>query len=63
MTQYELSQKIVKDANVNIVTCGMCGDVFLHKMEEEELQCPHCDFTSDPADFPDLYHEEYNRTK
>jgi hypothetical protein len=46
--------KIVIDSGVNIVTCGQCGDVLLHRLSDEEVTCPLCDFTSDPCDFPDL---------
>ena len=57
-TQYQLQQEIVDRARINVVTCGQCGDVFYHRLEEEELECPQCKFTSEPADFPDLYYQE-----
>jgi hypothetical protein len=46
--------KIVIDSGVNIVTCGDCGDVLLHKVSDIEITCPYCYFKSDPCDFPDL---------
>jgi uncharacterized Zn finger protein (UPF0148 family) len=46
--------KLVLDSGVNIVNCGVCGDVLLHKLKQEEITCPHCSFTSEPCDFPDF---------
>ena len=51
--QYDLQQEVVSKANINIVTCGNCGTVLLHRLELEEVECDICDFVSDPADFPD----------
>jgi hypothetical protein len=56
-TQFELMTDVLELANVNIVTCGTCGDVLLHKRNAEEITCPHCDFTSEPCDFPDFIYE------
>ena len=59
--QIKLQEKCVKDAYVNIVTCGECGFVFLHEtmpIEEQEntmLECPHCDTPQDFCDAPDLF--------
>lgn len=41
---------------LNVVTCGMCGEVFAHKLNVEELTCPYCKVTDDICSFPDLYH-------
>ncbi len=51
--QLEL-MKLVIDSGVNIVNCGVCGDVLLHKLNDEEITCPYCSFTSEPCDFPDF---------
>ncbi len=45
---------LVLDSGVNIVNCGVCGDVLLHKLKQEEITCPHCSFTSEPCNFPDF---------
>lgn len=50
--QFKIQQK-----GFNIVTCGRCGDVLLHEVNDEDIECPHCDFVSDPCDFPDLFYE------
>ena len=55
-TQYQLRQE-VNVAQINIVTCGMCGDVLLHRMEDEDIKCPFCEFEGEPCDFPDLNYE------
>lgn len=44
--------------NLNIVTCGFCGEVFGHKLPVDELTCPYCGVTDDPSSFPDLWCEE-----
>ena len=54
--QYIMARQI-QDAGFNVVTCGTCGDVMLHRMDEEDIECPHCGFTSEPCDFPDFFHE------
>lgn len=55
LKQYDLSQEIVKNAKINIVTCGSCGDVLLHRIDEIEIECPNCGLISEPCNFPDLF--------
>jgi hypothetical protein len=52
--QLQMSRAI-NGIGINIVTCGDCGGVVLHKTSDEDITCPHCNFTSEPCDFPDLY--------
>lgn len=57
--QYELAQEIVNKTDINIVTCGDCGSVNLHRLNmglDEEITCSSCGFTSEPCDFPDLFY-------
>jgi hypothetical protein len=55
--QRKLFFKLVKSSNINIVTCGNCGDVVLHKIKHEgDIHCPHCLFASERCDFPDFYY-------
>ena len=35
-------------------TCGNCGTVLLHYIDDEVIICPDCKFESEPCDFPDL---------
>lgn len=53
-TQLELLQEVVEKAGINIVTCGHCGSVILHRTPAEEIKCGDCGFESEPCDFPDL---------
>ena len=66
LEQIELQNRIVLLANINLVTCGNCGSVMFHEvvvitqdMEEEEyeIECPYCDFKSEPCDFPDFFYD------
>jgi len=50
-------QAEIQEHGFNLVTCGRCGDPFLHRTSEVTLECPHCEFESDPSDFPDLFYE------
>ena len=54
LEQYDLQQEVIKKSGINIVTCGSCGSVVLHRLSDEEIQCPDCGFESEPCDFPDL---------
>lgn len=42
--------------NINLVTCGDCGETFAHTLGVNELTCPHCGFVEDICHFPDLYY-------
>lgn len=53
--QYKLLQEVIKNTGINIVTCGDCGDVLLHRLDGAEVVCPHCNFTSDECNFGDLF--------
>lgn len=55
--QIALQNRMVLELGINLVTCGGCGDVLLHEIDEDEIECPHCDFKSDPCDFPDFFYE------
>jgi hypothetical protein len=53
--QYFMSQELVEVAGINVVRCGQCAEVMLHRVGDEVLRCPHCSYESDPCDFPDLF--------
>lgn len=42
----------------NIVTCGSCGMVFIHDIDEDVVTCPHCFLSQDNCDCPDLFYRE-----
>ena len=54
--QKELFFEMVQKSGINIVTCGSCGEVVLHRVNDTEIQCPACGFKSEPCDFPDFYY-------
>lgn len=55
LEQIALQEEVQSVAGINIVNCGDCGSVLLHKIDEsEDIVCPYCDFTSEPCDFPDF---------
>lgn len=53
-TQLDLQLEIVEKTGINIVSCGNCGTIVLHRIEDEVIYCFDCGFESDPCDFPDL---------
>lgn len=59
--QIELMEIIREKANINIVDCGNCGSIFLHKRivhsmdgGDEHLNCPYCEREMDESDCPDF---------
>ena len=50
-----LASTIYSTLGINIVTCGDCGAVNLHKAGLEEITCEYCNNTSDICNFPDLF--------
>jgi hypothetical protein len=55
-TQADLQREVVEKSGINIVSCGMCAEVILHRISDDEILCPHCEFNQDPCHFPDLYY-------
>jgi hypothetical protein len=53
LKQVELQNAIIQLAKINIVTCGNCGSVVLHKTKDTEIDCPYCDRIMDVCDCPD----------
>lgn len=56
INQINLMDDVRQYAKINIVTCGNCGAVLLHKLSDEEIHCFDCDRTLDVSDCPDLYY-------
>jgi hypothetical protein len=54
--QADLQKEVIKKSGINIVSCGMCAEVILHRVTDEAVVCPHCKFSEDPCHFPDLYY-------
>jgi hypothetical protein len=54
--QIELQNKVIKLANINVVTCGNCGCVLLHELNDKPIDCACCNSTLDQSDCPDLWY-------
>lgn len=55
--QIELQERVIALANINIVTCGHCGSVLLHELNDELIECACCKSELDQSDCPDLWYE------
>jgi hypothetical protein len=54
--QIELQHKIQSLAKVNIVTCGNCGSVNYHELEQETIECFDCMEVMAVCDCPDFWY-------
>ena len=54
--QIALMDEIRYKANINIVTCGHCGSILLHEMNEDDINCFACKNTLDQSDCPDYWY-------
>lgn len=54
--QYFIAREVYEVAGVNIVSCGDCGNVMLHRLGALWLTCPYCAYKGDVSDFPDTFH-------
>jgi DNA-directed RNA polymerase subunit RPC12/RpoP len=66
LEQIDLVEELQSVAGINIVNCGNCGSVLLHRItplamdtpiEDYDITCPYCGFTSEPCDFPDFLYQ------
>ena len=59
--QLALMNIIREKANVNIVTCGHCGTILLHKRKSADddfsITCYHCKTKLSISDCPDLWYD------
>ena len=55
-------QEEIQSAGFNIVTCGNCGCVLLHRIYDEEIECL-CGETMNLSDCPDLWYEGLQNNK
>ena len=54
--QIELQNRVIALANINIVTCGHCGSVLLHELNDELIECASCKHELEQCDCPDLWY-------
>jgi hypothetical protein len=55
--QISLQERVISLAKINIVTCGNCGSVLLHELNDETIECACCKHELDQSDCPDLWYE------
>jgi len=55
--QFNLVQDIRYKLDLNIVTCGNCGTVLLHKSNVENIHCYECNEQMEPCHCPDLWYD------
>jgi hypothetical protein len=53
-SQISLQKEIVNKAGINIVACGNCGDLMLHRLPADTISCISCEHEGDICNFPDL---------
>jgi len=47
-------QEDIQHSGYNIVTCGHCGSILIHKMKVKNIHCFSCLRNMDTSDCPDL---------
>ena len=52
----------MQKAGLNLVDCGNCGSTLIHETHEGDITCPYCEYTSEPADFPDHFYEGFEQS-
>lgn len=58
VNQIRLQERIQAQAKVNLVTCGNCGSILLHEINEEPaVKCFACMREMDTSDCPDYWYE------
>ena len=55
--QYNFISNIRLNLGLNIVTCGNCGAVLLHKIDAEKIHCYECNQQMEQCDCPDLWYD------
>jgi len=59
--QTELQYEMQK-AGLNLVDCPDCGGTLIHETHKDDITCPFCGHTSEPADFPDHFYEGFEES-
>ena len=56
--QIELMDEIRNESGINMVTCGHCGTILLHRMDDSEtVHCFGCGREEALSDCPDYWYE------
>ena len=56
IAQIHLSDEIKQKSGINVVTCGNCGSVILHKLSDENINCYDCGNEMSTSDCSDLFY-------
>lgn len=56
LNQVALADEVRAKAGINIVTCGNCGTILLHRIRKDYLTCVGCRNVMDVCDCPDLWY-------
>ena len=59
--QTDLQHEMQK-AGLNLVDCPDCGGTLIHETNGNDITCPFCGHTSEPADFPDHFYEGFEQS-
>lgn len=54
--QLDIMNQIRKSSDINMVTCGNCGTILLHYMNEYSIVCFECMNDMDLSDCPDYWY-------
>lgn len=55
LRQIDLLNEVNEIAKIGMVVCPNCDCLFLHRIENEPVECPYCAFTDDESEFMPVY--------
>ena len=55
--QLDIMNEVRRLSSINMVTCGHCGTILLHKMSEESIVCFGCHKEMDLSDCTDYWYD------
>ncbi len=55
--QLNLMREVLNKTDINLVTCGNCGSILLHRIDNEIINCYSCKRDMDTSDCPDYFYE------
>ena len=60
MSQLQMLLEI-QDSGSNIVACANCNGIYIHKMGQDYVTCPHCEREYEIHDCSDLFYPGWNQ--
>jgi len=55
--QVDLMREVLNKTDINLVTCGHCGSILLHRLDDEIINCYSCKRDMESCDCPDFFYE------